>query len=982
LAYRLDKFNGTVLVVLEDGSLDTTTDLRFIGKNYAGYGEVQNENFLHLLENFANNFAPSRPVAGQIWFDSSSVFKKLKVYDGSQWKTAGSASASTTPPGGLSTGDFWFDTINQQLYTWNGTAYVLIGPELTPELTETDTEKQLVKDIFNNNHYILKFKVDNKVVAIISKDEFVLSSVVNPIQGFNRVKKGFTLIDTDGNTGVTASDHYYWGTTSNSVRFNGRPVTDFVLKDEANKFLDEGFTVGDNNDLRVWIENGDSPVIQGQNPIPSLSTLTLRVVSQTGNKDVAVIDANGMFPGVTDVYELGTLSSKWAKVYSTEFIGNLTGPSTGSHKGNVLDNADNIRFNATTGIFIGNVTGNVTGNLSGNSTGTHKGNLLDNSDVVRFNAAQGKFFGDFEGGNLVGTLTGNTIGAHRGNIVSNDGTTRFNASTASFNGEFSGIFSGAFTGNLNGLSTNVTGIVAVQNGGTGFVQYDDGQILIGDGIGLGKGNITGVSPIEVVRTSGGIRIGYVGGVGSVSSVGIIAGTGIVVSGSPVTSSGNITVTNNGVTSLSAGSGMTISGSTGSITVTNNGVTQIVAGSNVTISPTNGTGIVTINAVVPSGGGSAVNRIIAGSNITVSPVNGQGDVTISAAGGGGGGGGDMVLSATQTVTGQKTFTGGIISQAYNFTSSGNSIFYVSSPAKAVEVAVDNFLGVHYFYKTRYVVNGSADGLPGEQAPGGVIVGVDSGFSGGSGVAGVHNNAQPGIGVGVLATAQNPGFTGAVFQGVATRSKSSSFIGLRLYASAGADPYFVVSGNGNVAFDGVVTGAADYAEYFEWIDGNPNNEDRVGMTVSLVDDKIKIAESGENVIGVVSAVPAIAGDGHQLEWQGKYLRDEFGRYVYENYFYYEWNDEDGRLQSEPSYGDLSKIPESAVKKETDGFGNPLTRQVYNPHYDATETYIPRSARKEWSAIGLLGKLRILKGQLVPNHWIKLRIITENIEEWLVK
>ena len=163
MAYRLDKFNGTVLAVLEDGSLDTTTDLRFIGKNYAGYGEVQNENFLHLLENFSNNFAPTRPIAGQLWFDSSDIAKKLKVYDGSQWKTAGSASASTTAPAGLSPGDFWFDTVNQQLYTWNGNSYVLIGPELTPELTETDTEKQLVKDIFNNNHFILK------ILSLINK---------------------------------------------------------------------------------------------------------------------------------------------------------------------------------------------------------------------------------------------------------------------------------------------------------------------------------------------------------------------------------------------------------------------------------------------------------------------------------------------------------------------------------------------------------------------------------------------------------------------------------------------------------------------------------------------------------------------------------------------------------------------------------------------------------------------------------------------
>ena len=993
MAYRLDKFNGTVLTVLEDGSLDTSTDLRFIGKNYAGYGEVQNENFLHLLENFANNFAPPRPIAGQLWFDSSSTSNKLKVYDGTKWKTAGSSTASTTPPSGLAPGDFWFDTENQQLYTWNGTEYVLIGPELTPELTETDVEKSVVKDIFNNNYFILKFKVDNKVIAIISKDEFVLSSVINPIQGFDRIKKGFTLVDTDNNTGITTSDHYYWGTTSNSIRFASRPVTDFVLKEEANKFLDEGFTVGDTNDLRVWIENGDSPVIQGQNPFPALSTLTLRVVSQTGNKDVAIINSTSLSPGLTDTFDLGSVASKWAKVYSTDFIGNLLGNSQGSHKGNLLDNSNNVKFNSSTGLFNGNLTGNVIGNVVGNTTGTHKGNIVDASDNIRFNSAQGRFFGDFVGGSLSGTLTGNSIGEHRGNLLSNDGSTRFNASTASFNGEFSGIFSGSFTGSLNGLSTNVTGVVASQNGGTGFVQFDDGQILIGDGVGLKKGSIIGISPIEVVKTSEGFRIGYVGQItaGTVTSIGITAGTGIAVSGSPITSNGNITVTNSGVTSISAGSGLTVSGSTGGVTITNSGVTQIVAGSNISISPSSGQGIVTINAVVPTGGGGGATSLNELSDVTISsPSAGQvlkwnGSRWANAAdeqGSGGGGGGDMVLSATQTVTGQKTFTGGIISQAYNFTSTGNSIFYTTSPAQAVQIAVDNNFP-NYFYKNRFVVNGSADGLSGEQAPGGAIVGVDNGTSGGAGVFGVHNQARPGIGGGVFASAQNSGFTGAVIQGVTNRSKSTSFVGFRLYASSGADPYFVVKGNGDVSFDGVVTTpAADYAEYFEWVDGNPNNEDRVGMTVSLVGNKIKISESGDLVIGVVSAVPAVVGDSAELEWQGKFLKDDFGRIVEETYFYYEWTDDNGTVQSEPSYGDLTRVPEGAERKDTDGFGVSLTRPKYNPEYDPSATYIPRSKRKEWAPIGLLGKLKVLKNQHVSNSWIKLRSINDNLDEWLVK
>ena len=100
MEYQVDKFNGAFFVSVEDGTIDTTSDLRFVGKNYAGYGEVQNENFLHLLENFANTTAPPKVIAGQIWFDSSA--KKLKFYDGVRFKSAGGSEVSTTAPSGLS----------------------------------------------------------------------------------------------------------------------------------------------------------------------------------------------------------------------------------------------------------------------------------------------------------------------------------------------------------------------------------------------------------------------------------------------------------------------------------------------------------------------------------------------------------------------------------------------------------------------------------------------------------------------------------------------------------------------------------------------------------------------------------------------------------------------------------------------------------------------------------------------------------------
>jgi len=118
MAYTINKYDGSQVTVVADGTIDNTLDIKLIGKNYAGYGEVQNENLVFLLENFANTTQPSKPVRGQIWFDSGT--RKLKFYDGTKFRTTGGAEISATAPTGLTTGDFWYDTTNDQLYAWNG----------------------------------------------------------------------------------------------------------------------------------------------------------------------------------------------------------------------------------------------------------------------------------------------------------------------------------------------------------------------------------------------------------------------------------------------------------------------------------------------------------------------------------------------------------------------------------------------------------------------------------------------------------------------------------------------------------------------------------------------------------------------------------------------------------------------------------------------------------------------------------------------
>ncbi len=380
MAYQIDRFNGTFLVNVEDGSIESNvSDLRFVGKNYAGYGEVQNENFLHLLENFSNTTPPPRVISGQIWYDSSE--KKLKFYDGTRFRLAGGAEIGATAPSGLAVGEFWFDTSAKQLYTWSGTEYILIGPEASPELGAAGAIPQVVKDTLNNNHTILKLIAGGKTIAVLNQDnEFTLNPSQTPIEDFSLIKKGITLAKTNS-SGVSTDNFYYWGTSSNTERLGGVAANLFLRSDILQPFQstvffnDDGFQVGNGNDLRVRVENNDEVVIENRlnNPI------TVRISDGgTTRYDVGVFTNSGFRPGDDLVFDLGTTILKWRQIHAGNIFGNLsgnvTGNVTGSTRGDVLATADGQKIiDASTkqiGYSAANIVGVLTGSVIGNVDGT------------------------------------------------------------------------------------------------------------------------------------------------------------------------------------------------------------------------------------------------------------------------------------------------------------------------------------------------------------------------------------------------------------------------------------------------------------------------------------------------------------------------------------------------------------------------------------------------------------------------------------
>ena len=195
MAYTIDRYNNTQLTLVEDGTVDQTSDLKFVGRNYAGYGEIQNENFLFLLENFSGTVPPPRALSGQIWFDSS--VRKLKFYDGTKFRTTGGAEVSPTQPTGLTEGDFWWDSANDQLYAFNGTSFILVGPQDAGDAL-TQWRSQTVRDNTGASRPIIAGVVNDEVGVVLSNLEFTVDNtdVSNAIPGFDRIKKGLTLKDT------------------------------------------------------------------------------------------------------------------------------------------------------------------------------------------------------------------------------------------------------------------------------------------------------------------------------------------------------------------------------------------------------------------------------------------------------------------------------------------------------------------------------------------------------------------------------------------------------------------------------------------------------------------------------------------------------------------------------------------------------------------------------------------------------------------
>lgn len=354
MAYTVNRQSGAVLTTIADGTIDTTTDLTLIGKNYSGYGELLNENFVKLLENFSSTSQPSNPISGQLWWDTTNSI--LKAYTGSTFKVIGGSTSSASQPTGAAAGDLWFDSANQQLYVYNGSSWVLVGPSFTSVTGESGAIVDTVTDNLGSNHVVVKLFVNDTIVAMVSKDSTFTPQT--SISGFATIAPGIQL--SSAVSGAT-----FKGEASNAQTLDSLDSTQFLRSDTNDTTTgvvtfanDTGIKVGVDSDLELSVSGAntlisnatsDGDILVRVNKSVGGVTTALEVDGATGYVSLGASPANGddstkvastawvldnavaldgsntmtgdLIPQADSTHDIGSATFKWANVYADTLNG-------------------------------------------------------------------------------------------------------------------------------------------------------------------------------------------------------------------------------------------------------------------------------------------------------------------------------------------------------------------------------------------------------------------------------------------------------------------------------------------------------------------------------------------------------------------------------------------------------------------------------------------------------------------------------------
>jgi hypothetical protein len=311
MAYVINKTNGSILATVADGTVDTSSSITLVGRNYSGYGEFLGENFIKMLENSSNSSAPGSPLEGQLWYDSTNDV--LNSYNGTEFKALSNLRVSSIEPStSLIQGDLWFNTAGSQLNVYNGSSFTLVGPPTSVGVGTSGLEVVTITDNSAVDHVILRMSIENLVVAFISDDaEFTPSPTIS---GFATIKPGMQLASTVTGASVTQADNASLLDNLDSTQFLRADASD-TTTGTLGILNDGGLTVGADSDFSVSISGSDVTIKN----VTSNGDLVLSINDGGVQTNVIRIDgATGhMLTDTSGTTDIGSVGNPFRTLYAT-----------------------------------------------------------------------------------------------------------------------------------------------------------------------------------------------------------------------------------------------------------------------------------------------------------------------------------------------------------------------------------------------------------------------------------------------------------------------------------------------------------------------------------------------------------------------------------------------------------------------------------------------------------------------------------------
>ena len=429
MSYTITLTDGTVFATIADGTINTTAApaLTLVGKNYSGYGQFLNTNFIRVLENSSNSTSPPAPITGQLWWNNSPGAGRLQVNTNdttTSWKYLSAMAVGNTTPSSTiynTQGDLWYDTQNQQVNIWSGTTWTLVGPQFTAGTGVTGAFANVITDTTGTvTHKVIELVVDSVVVGIMSGD--ATWTPLSAIPGFGNISSGIQLAsNVTGIGGVTSPT--FWGQGASGVNVAGNIVGGNI--NTAGLITVTGNVSSGNLRTTGSITAGSQFTGPGTGLTGTAASLTVGVASYAntagqatnstnvngGTVTASTITATGFVSAtgnVTGNYVLGNGALLTGVITSSANINNGTSNVTVvTSGGNVtvgIGGTSNVAVFSTTGMSIGNIV-NANGNGIGNigSSGGYFNTVFAQATSAQYADVAERFAADdvYEAGTVV-----------------------------------------------------------------------------------------------------------------------------------------------------------------------------------------------------------------------------------------------------------------------------------------------------------------------------------------------------------------------------------------------------------------------------------------------------------------------------------------------------------------------------------------------------------------------------------------------------